>query len=245
MRGRGGRPVVYPDADAPLRERTRRPLADPALGGNLRAAARAAGRRPRARSRARTTSPDARRGARDPARRSSALPELLDRLEERRRGGRAGSSSRGDGRGDCATSPTSAARARRAPGREVEVDGHRGDQAQRGARGGGRRGGRDRPRRVGPAARRRAPAHILGPAVHKTRTQVRVLSRPRAAAMPARTARRWSPSPAARCARCSWPPTSASSASTSAWPRPGRICVSTNEGNGRLVDRAAAASTSR
>ena len=40
---------------------------------------------------------------------------------------------------------------------EVEVDGDRGDRAERGARGGGRHAGGDRPRRVHPPARRRAP----------------------------------------------------------------------------------------
>lgn len=83
MSAPGGRPVAYPDAAAPLRERTREALADAELGGNLRAAAAswAAGRQRMVdehgfagmRARAR----EIRRGnVRD-------LPALLDRLEER------------------------------------------------------------------------------------------------------------------------------------------------------------------
>lgn len=78
-----GRPVVYPDATAPLRERTREALADHELGANLKAAAAswAAGRArvgrdyPFAEMRERTR--EIRRGN------VRALPELLDRLEER------------------------------------------------------------------------------------------------------------------------------------------------------------------
>ncbi len=77
------RPVVYPDADAPLRERTREALADTELGGNLRTAAAswAAGRervgaeQPFAEMRLRT---------REIRRRNvGMLPELLDTLEAR------------------------------------------------------------------------------------------------------------------------------------------------------------------
>jgi len=78
-----GRPVAYPDADAPLRERTREALADPQLAGNLRAAAAswAAGRERMVREKGfaemRARAREIRRGnIRD-------LPALLDRLEER------------------------------------------------------------------------------------------------------------------------------------------------------------------
>jgi L-lactate dehydrogenase complex protein LldF len=79
----GRRPVVYPDASEPLRERTREALADAELAGNLRAAgaswgasrARVASENPFAQMRERAR--EIRRGdIRD-------LPELLDRLEER------------------------------------------------------------------------------------------------------------------------------------------------------------------
>jgi L-lactate dehydrogenase complex protein LldF len=79
----GGRPVAYPDAAAPLRERTREALADGELAGNLAAAAASwsAGRarmgreHPFAQMRARTR--EIRRGN------VRRLPELLERLEER------------------------------------------------------------------------------------------------------------------------------------------------------------------
>ena len=76
-------PVAYPDADEPLRERTREALADPELAGNLRAAAAswAAGRERMVREKGfaemRARAREIRRGnIRD-------LPALLDRLEER------------------------------------------------------------------------------------------------------------------------------------------------------------------
>ena len=77
------RPVVYPEIDEPLRERTREALADPALAGNLRAASAswAAGRERMVREKGfadmRTRAREIRRGnIRD-------LPALLDRLERR------------------------------------------------------------------------------------------------------------------------------------------------------------------
>ena len=79
----GGRPVVYPDADAPLRERTREALADAELGANLRTAAASwtAGRERMVRDHGFA-------GMRDRAREIrrgdiADLPELLGRLEER------------------------------------------------------------------------------------------------------------------------------------------------------------------
>jgi L-lactate dehydrogenase complex protein LldF len=79
----GGRPVVYPDADAPLRERTREALADAELGGNLRTAAASwtAGRERMARDHGfagmRERAREIRRGN------IANLPELLGRLEQR------------------------------------------------------------------------------------------------------------------------------------------------------------------
>jgi L-lactate dehydrogenase complex protein LldF len=79
----GGRPVVYPDADEPLRARTRDALADAELGGNLRAAAAswAAGRERMARDHGfgemRARAREIRRGN------IARLPELLERLERR------------------------------------------------------------------------------------------------------------------------------------------------------------------
>jgi L-lactate dehydrogenase complex protein LldF len=78
---RGGRPVAYPDVAAPLRERTREALADAELGGNLRAAAAswAAGRERMVRERGfGEMRARAREIRRDNVRR---LPELLERLE--------------------------------------------------------------------------------------------------------------------------------------------------------------------
>jgi len=79
----GRRPVAYPDAVAPLRERTREALADSGLGGNLRTAAAswAAGR---ARVGAEYPFAEMRLRAREIRRGNvRALPELLDRLEAR------------------------------------------------------------------------------------------------------------------------------------------------------------------
>ncbi len=82
-RAAAGRPVVYPDADAPLRDRAREALADAELGGNLAAAAAswAAGRR---RMVADHGFGEMRARAREIRRANIAdLPALLDRLEER------------------------------------------------------------------------------------------------------------------------------------------------------------------
>ena len=127
-------------------------------------------------------------------------------------------------------------------GGEVEVDGHRGDRPQRGARGRRRRGGRDRPRRVDhPAGRRDAePHHRPGPAPGPPLDQgpVRRHGR-RAADARHRADRAGRASPGSGCARCSSPPTSASPAPTSAVAETGSIVLVTNEGNGRLVTVAA------
>ena len=99
----------------------------------------------------------------------------------------------------------------------------------------GLRRGRDRPRRVDHPARRPDAVHIIAPAVHLDRTQVRRhLRRSRAGGDAADVEpEELAPSPGRSCARSSSPPTSASPAATSAWPRPARSCSSTNEGNGR------------
>ncbi len=115
------------------------------------------------------------------------------------------------------------------PGREVEVDGHRGDRPQRALEAAGAEvvetdlgewiiqlAGRDaqphhRPR---PAPR---PPPDPGP----VRRHGGRPARPRHRADRARRA-----SPAGGCARSSSPPTSASPAPTSAWPRPARSCSS-------------------
>ena len=79
----GPRPVMYPDASAPLAERARDALADPTLGENLRGAAEswAAGR-----ARMGQEHPFAamrERGREIRTRNVRELPALLDRLEER------------------------------------------------------------------------------------------------------------------------------------------------------------------
>ena len=133
--------------------------------------------------------------------------------------------------------------ARRDRGRQGQVDGDPGDRAQRGARAqdGHRRLG-DRPGRDDRPARPRPALHILVPAIHRNRTEIRDIFRDEMGAPagrrrtgltddPARAGRGRPPAPArevpARRGRRSRAP-------TSRWPRPGTIVVLESEGNGRM-----------
>ena len=86
------------------------------------------------------------------------------------------------------------------------------------------------------------PSHILVPAIHRNRAEIREIFRTRmAAAGPAgarRPHRRARPSsrtpPGCTCARSSCAPRSASRARTSRSPRPGRSSCVESEGNGRM-----------
>ncbi len=97
-------------------------------------------------------------------------------------------------------------------------------------------GGRDRPRRVHPPARRRAPGAHRRARDREDEGGLRRAALPRegeAGRAGARGAHRRGPPPAAR--GVPRPPTSASPARTSASPRRARSVLVTNEGNGRLV----------
>ncbi len=67
------------------------------------------------------------------------------------------------------------------------------------------------------------PSHIIAPAVHLNKEQIReVFAAESGEEIRRTTARRWWPTRAGACARCSPPPTSACRASTWPWPRPAR-----------------------
>ena len=82
------------------------------------------------------------------------------------------------------------------------------------------------------------PSHILVPAIHKNRAQIRDLFRrtlPDAARRISPTTRAsWPRPPGGICAGCSWRPRSASAAPTSRSRETGTVAVVESEGNGRM-----------